>query len=56
MHQTRKSCQWYHGFALSFTYSIRELAGVDKDSGLYHPVAVTPANVYDPSPVAELLH
>ena len=31
-------------------------AGVDKDSGLIHSVAVTPANVHDLTPVAELLH
>jgi IS5 family transposase len=31
-------------------------AGVDKDSGLIHSLTVTPANVHDLTPVAELLH
>ena len=29
---------------------------MDKDSGLIHSVVVTPANVHDLSPAAELLH
>jgi IS5 family transposase len=31
-------------------------AGVDKDSGLIHSVAVTAANVHDLTPACELLH
>jgi IS5 family transposase len=31
-------------------------AGVDKDSGLIHSVVVTPANVHDLTPAAQLLH
>jgi IS5 family transposase len=48
MHQTKKGNQWYFGMKVH--------AGVDKDSGLIHSVVVTPANVHDLTPAAELLH
>jgi IS5 family transposase len=48
MHQTKKGNQWYFGMKVH--------AGVDKDSGLIHSLTVTPANVHDLTPVAELLH
>jgi IS5 family transposase len=48
MHQTKKGNQWYFGMKVH--------AGVDKDSGLFHSVVVTPANVHDLTPAADLLH
>ena len=48
MHQTKKGNQWYFGMKVH--------AGVDKDSGLIHSVVVTPANVHDLTPGAQLLH
>ena len=48
MHQTKKGNQWYFGMKVH--------AGVDKDSGLIHSVVVTPANVHDLTPAAQLLH
>ena len=48
MHQTKKGNQWYFGMKVH--------AGVDKDSGLIHSVAVTAANVHDLTPAADLLH
>ncbi len=48
MHQTKKGNQWYFGMKVH--------AGVDKDSGLIHSVVVTPANVHDRTPAAQLLH
>jgi IS5 family transposase len=47
MHQTKKGNQWYLGMKVH--------AGVARDSGLIHSVAVTPANVHDLNPVAKLL-
>jgi IS5 family transposase len=48
MHQTKKGNQWYYGMKVHI--------GVDKDSGLIHPVVTTAANVHDLTPAAELLH
>ena len=48
MHQTKKGNQWYFGMKVH--------AGVDKNSGLIHSVVVTPANVHDLTPAAQLLH
>ena len=48
MHQTKKGNQWHFGMKVH--------TGVDKDSGLIHSVAVTPANVHDLTTAAELLH
>ena len=46
MHQIKKGNQWCFGVKLH--------AGVDKDSGLIHSLAVTPDNVHDLTPVAKL--
>ncbi len=43
-----KGNQWYFGMKVH--------AGVDKDSGLIYSVVVTPANVHDLTPAAQLLH
>jgi IS5 family transposase len=56
MHQTKKGNQWYHRFAEGCAYGMKVHAGVDKDSGLIHSVVVTPANVHDLTPAAQLLH
>ena len=48
MHQIRKENQWFFGMKVQI--------GVDKDSGLIHPVATTAAHVSDGVAVAELLH
>ena len=48
MHQTRKGKQWYFGMKLHI--------GVDSQSGLAHSAVVTPANVHDKHPLAQLLH
>jgi IS5 family transposase len=39
MHQTKKGNQWHFG--------MKELQGVDADSGLAHTVTTTPANAHD---------
>lgn len=48
MHQTKKGNQWYFGMNWHL--------GVDKDSGLFHSVVTTSANVHDITPAAKLLH
>lgn len=48
MHQTKKGNQWYFG--------MKVYLGVDKDSGLIHPVVTTAANVHDLTPAGDLLH
>jgi transposase, IS5 family len=37
-------------------FRVKVDAGVDKNSGLIHSVVVTPANVHDLTPAAQLLH
>ena len=56
MHQTKKGNQWYYRFAEGCAYGMKVHAGVDKNSGLIHSVVVTPANVHDLTPAAQLLH
>lgn len=48
MHQTKKGNQRYYG--------MKVLIGVEKYSGLIHPVVITAANVYDLTTAAQLLH
>ena len=56
MYQTMRGNQCYHRFEEGCAYGMKISAGVDKDSGLFHSLAVTPANVHDLTPVDELLH
>ena len=48
MHQTRKGNQWHFGMNAHI--------GADADSGLVHPITVTPANEADVEQIEELLH
>ena len=46
-HQVKKGNTWHFGYKAHI--------GVDKDSGLVHTVAATPATVHDVSPTSSLL-
>ena len=48
MHQTKKGNQWY--------FAMKVHIGVDSQSGLFHSVETTAANVHDLTPAADLLH
>ena len=48
MHRTRKGNKWHFGMNAHI--------GVDADSGLVHPITVTPANEADVEQIEELLH
>ena len=54
MHQTKKGNQW-RGH-LGWYFGMKAHTGVDKDSGLVHPVAVSAANLHDSQAMDELLH
>ena len=64
MHQTRKGKPWYHRCAEGFAYGMKvqnrcaeaKGYGVASESGLFHAVHTTSANVHDLTPAAELFH
>jgi transposase, IS5 family len=48
MHKACQNKQWHFG--------MKTHAGGDMDSGLFHSIVTTAANVHDLTPAAELLH
>lgn len=56
MPQTKKGNQWYHRWAEGCAYGMKVHLGVDKGSGLIHPVVTTAARVHHLSPRSDRLH